>query len=243
MQAVTVPLAGLTAALALYHNLSLPLPWAGNTSRIPLLIYGGSSATGSFAIKLAMLSNIHPLLVVAGKSKRHVESLLDATQGDIVVDYREGTDAVIEKLRQALDLLKAGPALYAFDTVSGGESLRVLGEVLAPVAHATFVLPEGDYTSIPESIRTSLTYVGDVHVEEYADFPSKGSRYRPSSNGRMLGFIFSRYFGKVLGELSFSAHPHQVIPGGLDGLSIALQNLRSGKASAVKYVVRLRDIA
>jgi NADPH2:quinone reductase len=43
---------------------------------IPLIIYGGAGAVGSFAIKLAQVSNIHPLIVMAGNSIDYVESLV-----------------------------------------------------------------------------------------------------------------------------------------------------------------------
>ncbi|KAJ6088065.1 hypothetical protein N7499_004247 [Penicillium canescens] len=39
----------------------------------------------------------------------------------------------------------------------------------------------------------------------------------------------------------FSGHPYEVRPGGLARLEGALQDLKSGKASAIKYVVRIGE--
>ena len=50
-EAATIPLAGITAAVALYRNLELPPPWTPASTPTPLVIYGVSSAVGSFALK------------------------------------------------------------------------------------------------------------------------------------------------------------------------------------------------
>jgi NADPH2:quinone reductase len=104
--------------VALYHNLKLPLPWQGSTTRKPLIVFGGSSAIGAFALKFARRSNSRPLIVVAGQSRDFVEALVDRSQGDTIIDHREGEDAVVSNIRTALDSAGAGPALHAFDAVS-----------------------------------------------------------------------------------------------------------------------------
>jgi NADPH2:quinone reductase len=237
-QAATIPLASFTAAIALYHNLDLPLPWKPSTAKLPLLIYGGGSAIGMFAIKLALKSNLHPLIVVAGKSLNIVEPMLDSSKGDTVVDYRAGPDAVVQKVQKALAKLDVGPPLHAFDTISEKGSFQTLAKLVAPNGHITVVLPEGDYTSIQKSIQTSLTYVGVVHTEGPDPSKLKGIRHVAVGDAKDMGFIFSRYFGRGLQEGWLSGHPHELIPHGLNGLPVALCNLRDGKASAVKYVIR-----
>jgi NADPH:quinone reductase-like Zn-dependent oxidoreductase len=52
----------MTAAIALYQQHKLPLPWLPAKEKIPLIVYGGSSAVGAFAIKLAKLSKISPII-------------------------------------------------------------------------------------------------------------------------------------------------------------------------------------
>lgn len=39
----------------------------------------------------------------------------------------------------------------------------------------------------------------------------------------------------------FSGHPYEVVAGGLGGVQTALENLKEGKASAVKYVFRIGE--
>ena len=43
-------------------------------------------------------------------------------------------------------------------------------------------------------------------------------------------------------EEKVTAHPHEVIPSGLAGVSQGLQNLKAGEASAVKYVFKVPHI-
>jgi NADPH2:quinone reductase len=115
-EAATIPLAGMTAALGLYQRLGLPLPWLPAQEKLPLVIYGAASAVGAFAVKLARLSNIHPIICVAGRGIAYVESLIDRFLGDTIVDYRNGNEEVVNQLQNALGSnRKLG---YAFDAVS-----------------------------------------------------------------------------------------------------------------------------
>jgi NADPH2:quinone reductase len=227
--------------VALYHNLELPLPWQGSTSRQPLIIYGGSSAIGAFAIKFARRSNIHPLVVVAGKSRGFVEKLIDRSQGDTIVDYREGEDAVVRNIRSVLDSAGAGPVLHAFDAVSENGSFMTLARVLDPKAHITLVVPWTDYSSLPESLTKSFTWTGVVSTGPLQLNTLKGINYLAQGDGEELGFVFSRLFTRGLQEGWLSGHPFEIVPGGLHGVEKGLANLKAGKANAVKYIYRIGD--
>jgi NADPH:quinone reductase-like Zn-dependent oxidoreductase len=127
-EAATIPLAAMTAALGLYQRLGLPPPWLAADQRLPLVIYGASSAVGAFAVKLATLSNIHPLICVAGGGKAFVETLIDRSKGDTIVDYRNGHEEVVTGLQDALggkEKLK-----YAFDAVSDKGSFQNIMQVM-----------------------------------------------------------------------------------------------------------------
>jgi hypothetical protein len=90
-EGAALPLAALTAAVGLYasEKLDLPQPWSPATKPTPLLIYGASSAVGYYVLQLAIKSNLHPLICIAGRASAHVEKLLDKSKGDTVVDYRK----------------------------------------------------------------------------------------------------------------------------------------------------------
>lgn len=229
-EASTIPLASMTAAVALYQQLDLPLPWkpAPEGKRIPLIIYGGSTAIGSFALKFAKLSNIHPIITVAGAGVDYVKSLGAA---DHIIDYRKGN--VAQELKAALGGEKA---YHAFDTVSENGSYMTISEVLErPGGKIALALPGSEYSDIPEGIEAIITWVGSVHCGHFPGNTGKGLEDRD------FGFVMYRFIGRLLAEGKFSGHPQTLIEGGLAGVEKGLKLLKDGKASATKYVYRIAD--
>lgn len=229
-EAATIPLAAMTAAVALYQQFRLPLPWlpAPAGSRTPLIIYGGSSAVGAFAIKFAKLSNIHPLIVVAGSGIDFVRSLNAA---DHIVDYRKGN--VVEDLKTAL----GGEKCYlAYDTISEkGSYVNLVQVVENPGARIAVVQPRNEYKEIPEGIEKVITWVGSVHQGHFPGNTGEGMEDLD------FGWVMYRYIGRLLAEGRFSGHPRTVIGGGLNGVEEGLKKLMSGKASATKFVYRIAE--
>jgi NADPH:quinone reductase len=231
-EAATIPLAAMTAAVGLYARLGLPEPWnkvhpaRDGPAKGGVVVYGAASAVGAFAVKLLTRANIHPIIAVAGKGIPFVKTLLDESKGDVVVDYRSGDASVVREIRAAIP---AGHSLrYAYDAVSEKGSYQNIAQVLDPDhGRITLVLPGKEYPEIPKGIKQNITTVGSVHA-----FPD---------DLRDLGYAWFRLFGLGLREGWFSGHPYEVVPGGLGGVGTGLQNLRDGKASAVKYVYRVAE--
>ncbi|KAI0829560.1 GroES-like protein [Hypoxylon sp. FL0890] len=215
-----IPLAALTAAVGLYTRLGLPQPWTPATEPIPLIIYGAASSVGAYAVQFARKSNIHPLICVAGSSQSYVETLIDRSKGDIIIDYRDGDEAVVEALKKAAGGSKL---LYAFDATSEKNSYVNISQVLAEGAKITLVLPSKDF-EFPSYVTQSLTTVGSVH-----------------SNEKDFGYVYSRYITRALQEGWFKPQPQVVVPGGLGGIQKGLEDLKAGKAHGIKYVFRIAD--
>ncbi|KAK3710988.1 hypothetical protein LTR37_010009 [Vermiconidia calcicola] len=228
-EGAAIPLAALTAVVGLYgaQKLNLPQPWSPAEKPIPLVVYGGSSAVGTYVIQLAKRSNIHPLICVAGRAQEHVEKLLDRSKGDTIVDYRKGDEAVAQGIKDALDGKKLE---YAYDAVSEKSSYQNVSKVLdRESGKITLVLPPkggwgAKFEEIPAGIHQSTTNVGSVH-----------------NDLKDLGFVYSRYFTRGLEEGFFRGQPQEVVPGGLGGIQSALERLKDGTASAVKYVFKISD--
>lgn len=231
-EAATIPLAAMTAAIGLFVRLGLPEPWSATEEKLKavgadggLVVYGGASAVGAFAIKLAQKAKIHPIIAVAGRGIPYVESLLDKSKGDTAIDYRKGDDAVVKEIKAAVP---SGRLLqYAYDAISEKGSFVNLARALNPNGGSlTLVLPGQDYSEIPSGIHHNVTMVGTAHSHEEV---------------RGFAFAWFRLLGQGLKEGWFSGHPYEVVPGGLAGVETAMKNLYEGKASAVKYVFRIED--
>lgn len=211
------------------------------TTATPLLIYGASTAVGAFAIKLACRSNLHPIIAIAGKGRTMVEGLIDAAKGDVIIDYREGNNIMARKIREALEKQGRLAIAHALDCVAEPNTLELLVDVVAPKGHATFVLHERDYTVAAKTLRTSITFVGYVHTGPFPAQPNRGINYTPDGRGEDFGYVYTRLFSKGLQDGWLTPHPHEVVAGGLEGLSSALKGLRDGKVSASKYAIRISD--
>ncbi|WEW61599.1 hypothetical protein PRK78_007090 [Emydomyces testavorans] len=226
----------MTAALGLYQDLCLPIPWNPARTPTPLIVYGGASAVGSFVIKLANLSNIHPIIAVAGKSIPQVKPLLDPSQGDTIIDYRNGDEAVVAAFKEALSGKKLE---YAFDAISAHNSYVNIGRVLDPEKGQIVVVSPAAKYDMPVDIKPKMTYVATVHED--------GNRYRPEVKkvgpvGDMeFGSVFFRFFGLGLSHGWFWGHRYRLVEKGLEGIEAALNDLKEGHVSGFKYVVRIAD--
>lgn len=220
-EGAAVPLAALTAAVGLYHFLGVPQPWTPAKEPTPLVIYGAASAVGIYTVQLATLANVHPLICVAGNSKSYVEGFLDASKGDVVIDYRDGDEAVVEGIKKAAGSQKVR---FAFDAVSEKGSYVNLANALGEGATVNTVLPFKEEDVPKTGIKIGFSNVGSVHKE-----------------AKDLGYVYLRYFAKGLREGWFKPQRQEVVPGGLGGVQQGLENLRAGRANAVKYVFRIED--
>lgn len=216
----------MTAAVSVYGHHRFPHPWAPAQDSIPFIVYGASTAVGSFAVKFARNSNIHPIIAVAGKGSNYVESLLDRSKGDAIVDYREGDEATIKGISDGLEKAGHSTVRHAIDAAIVPQSVEVLKKSVAPEGRIDFILPN-DFDVSP--VTKSITSVGSIH------------KIPGSEDYEELGFIFSRYFTRALQQGTFSGHPYEVRSGGLEGVEQALKDLKEGKASATKYVFRIAD--
>ena len=238
----------MTAAIGLYLSLGLPEPWRPTFTTIPLIVYGASGAVGSFAIKLAQLSNIHPIIAVAGKSKEFVERLLNTEKGDVVIDYRQDGEVFASQVKEALQktgLEKIEHALDCMSEKAKGSYPNIL-KVLDPQGHIT-LMQNYDANDMPDSVTHSRMTVRWVFQDVCSYSGSSAGPDREAfdmsniTGCKEFGYVMSRFFWRALQNGWLQGHPYEVVPGGLGGLQTALENLKAGKASGAKYVVRLAE--
>ncbi|CAF9912950.1 MAG: hypothetical protein ALECFALPRED_008442 [Alectoria fallacina] len=242
-EAATVPMAALMASIGIFGMLELAAgPWAPvpTDSEKPLVIYGAASAVGAYAVKLAKLINVHPLICVAGKGIPFVKTLLG--EGDTIIDYREGNESVVEEMRKAL---KGNHLKYAFDATSEHGSYNNLSQVLADKGKLTLVLPFPEILKdIPPHIEQSTTMAGSLWKELSKDQSRDNKalgKLGVVNGGKEFGLMFTKLIARWLNEGKLQPHPYEVVEGGLHGIETALKASRGGKVSAIKYVIRIAD--
>ena len=168
-----------------------------------------------------------------------METLIDQSKGDIVLDYRNGNEQLVQNLRAAVQNA-GGKVEYALDAVSGNGSYENICQVLDhETGKITLILPDKDYKEIPKTIEKSKMFVGAAQIGTDRDPWQKKTGMQTGNEEFALAFF--RYFSRGLQKGYFKGHPYEVVPGGLAGIQGALQNLKDGKASAVKYVFRLEE--
>ncbi|KAI1478540.1 GroES-like protein [Daldinia eschscholtzii] len=230
-EGATIPLAAHTAIVALYLNLKLPAPFDARRfpegQKVPLLIYGVTSACGAFAAQLARISGLGPIIGVAGRASGFAKTL-----ADYVLDYRKGEDALVAGVEEILAKEGLGNKVaYIFDAISEGESFEVTSRVVdTNGGRISTVLPFQYFANARENFK----YPNGV---EY----SNTNVLRIFDTHKDLGFIWSRYFGRLLEAGKLKGHPYEVIPGGLNSILMGLNKLKDGQASGFKYVYRIEE--
>ncbi|KAF5011833.1 hypothetical protein FDECE_2065 [Fusarium decemcellulare] len=231
-EAATIPTAALTAAMALFADMQLPPPFNGvqpteSGKKVPLLIYGATSAVGAFAAKLARLAGLGPIIGVAGRASDYASTLVD-----YVVDYRAGEGALVAAIEGILSKKGLGNKItHVFDAISENGTLETTlrfldqdGGTVATVLPPVLFARDGGKFKYPPGVTAYNSACPLVHMT-HKDF----------------GYTWSRYLSRLLEDKRLAGHPYEVILGGLNGVLAGLQKLKDGKASGVKYVYRVEE--
>ncbi|ESZ92912.1 putative quinone oxidoreductase [Sclerotinia borealis F-4128] len=249
-EAATIPLVATTAAISLYRRQHLPPPWSPRSDSIPipLIIYGASSSLGTFAIKLARASNIHPIIAIAGGSSSHLETLLDPSSGDKLIDYRLGTEKMIKATKIALGNLECH---HALDAISSNGTWIPISHMLAPSfssqspSYLSVVAGSNKYDeeSIQAGIEIVYTMVGTAHMGAY----KPGMVKQPTDKEFVRGdprwvSVFFKYMSQMLADGRLTGHPFEIIDEGLNGVEEGLRRLQGGQARGVKYVYKVGQV-
>jgi NADPH2:quinone reductase len=227
-----LPLSFMTASLDLYQHLMLPLPPAPDKKDMAVLIYGGSSAVGAYALQLAKLSKVGPIITVARSGIDFVKSLNAATH---IVDYRQRNVEV-----DILTGLRGKKLALALDSISGHGSYEYISRVLQKSnggGHIDMVDPPEDAAWVfPDGVKVTRTFASSAYAV--------GHRYITEEQAAADGefsYMFSHYLSRMLAEGKFWPHLVEVLPGGLDGIIGGVKALHEGRISARKLIVRFVD--
>lgn len=127
-QVATLPTNLTTSAVALFDPaaLDIPAPWDHNAAKTvdlksqSILIVGGGTNTGKFAIQLAALVGFGNIIVVAGLKGEAAEKKLGATH---VIDRTLPPSKIVANVREIV----GDDLVYAYDTINSLELQAAIG--------------------------------------------------------------------------------------------------------------------
>ncbi|RHZ53112.1 zinc-binding alcohol dehydrogenase family protein [Aspergillus thermomutatus] len=225
-EAATLGVGITTVGQSLYQSLKLSWPTEPIKDAQPLLIYGGSTATGTLAIQFAKLSGYRVLTTCSPRNFELVKSL----GADEVYDYNDPNAAA--EIRKATD----NKLKYVLDTISLESSAKFCDEALSTEG--------GEYTALlivgieRENVndRWTLGYsaVGEKFKFGEMEFPAKPEDFE-------FACKFWSVAEKLLAEGKIKVHRPKVCPDGLKGVLSGLQLMREGKVSGEKLVYNIAE--
>ncbi|KAI0401037.1 GroES-like protein [Xylaria palmicola] len=233
-EAATLGISVTTVGQGLYKTLGLPLPDAPAAAPFPVLIYGGSTATGIYGIKYAKASG---LTVIATASPHNFE-LLRGLGADHVLDYRSPTAGADvraltgNRLKHAWDCTGEGAALCAAALSDNDEGGRPRYAAIIPAKREVFdeinPIVDGPY----------LTVGYDAFGEAYPRF---GAPYEPDPEEVRFADAFWRLTRDMLadGRLTPLRPEANRFGAGLRGVLRGLDESRNGRVSGTKLVYTL----
>ena len=213
----------------LYQSLRLPAPGASSSpTPTPILIHGGSTATGAFGIQFAKLSNCLVITTCSPKNFPYVASL----GADAYFDYHEPD--VVDSIRA----YTGGRLQLAWDCISTSASARLCAATLAddgPVVYRGLA-ELGD--SVLKSVNPG---VDNGYTSSYTVF-GEGFQKAVWTEGRLEDFEFAKKFFETCERLLQQGIVKPIRPTinlggkGLVGAMKGLEHLKAGRVSATKLV-------
>ncbi|EOD52107.1 putative zinc-binding oxidoreductase protein [Neofusicoccum parvum UCRNP2] len=228
--AATLGVGITTVGQGLYQSLKLPLPSQPSKERFPVLVYGGSTATGALAVQFAKLSGLE----VIATASPHNFDMLKSLGADAVFDYNSPTVGA--------DIRKhtANKLYYAFDCIAEGSSAQICADALSSdegkPAYSALLFCEFPRKDIQPKYTLGYTTFGETFTKAFGpgEFPASKEDYE-------FGSSFWKLTEQLLAEGKFKVHRPDVRGGGLEGVLEGLEELKAGKVSGKKLVYKIAD--
>lgn len=228
-EAATLGVGITTVAQTLYQSLKLALPTQplSKEQSVPILIYGGSTATGTLAIQFAKLSGYHVLTTCSPRNFDLVKKL----GADAVFDYKD--PQAPEEIRKSTD----NKLTLVLDNISNEASAAFCDNSLSTSG--------GDYVFLAEKPGIQRANVNDrwtlayTALGEYFEF--RHLKFEAKPEDKEYASMFWDITEKLFAEGKLKAHPPKVNPGGLRGVLEGLNLMRDDKVSGEKLVYNVDE--
>ncbi|KAJ3545786.1 hypothetical protein NMY22_g2299 [Coprinellus aureogranulatus] len=192
----------------------------GKYDGTPIVILGGSSAVGHFAIQLAKLSGFNPIITTASPK---YESSLKALGATHVLD--KNTSFAAGEILSITTI----PIKTVFDAISNAETQKQGIDILAPGGKQVLLLdPEPFWEEEGKKQDKSI-----IRVVASKKFPA---------HVELLKELWAN-FTTLLENGDIKPHNVEVLPNGLNGIEEGLKRSEEGKVSNKKLVARPQETA
>ncbi|KAL3421743.1 hypothetical protein PVAG01_05899 [Phlyctema vagabunda] len=224
--AVTVPLAAATAWLALFSSRCLNISRKDSIAS-PVLIWGGSSSVGQYAIQLARIFSIPVVTVCSPGHFDRCKSL----GASYTFDYKD--ENVVQDIRAAVPDLQ-----HVFDCIGQGSSSTQSSQAITGNGGALCTVRPGKTATegVGKTVRISDVFVWTAFLKDYR-LPSL--EYLASEEDHKLA---TELFSKIPAWLidgTLVTNTAKVVPGGLESVSEGFRMHRAGEISGVKLVYNI----
>lgn len=218
-EASTLGIGITTVGQGLYQALKLALPSSPITTADPILIYGGSTATGSLGIQYAKISGYTVLTTCSAHNFDYVKSL----GADAAFDYNDPECAAdIRKFTN-------NKLALAWDTISLPQSAEICSNALTTASGAKYA------SLLPVKLSRK-----DVEATSTLAYTAIGEAFSFRDGGDIPASAADFEFAKKFWDLSYTlleagkvkVHRPQVgkgLQGVLEGLNLLKENKVSGK--------------
>ena len=220
----------MTAGMALFKSLEIPgYPLAPNADALPVLVYGGSTATGTAAIQLLRLAGLAPVVTCSP----HNFELVRSYGAEAVFDYRApGCAAAIrEQTRNGLR--------YALDCITTTESMQI--------CYAALGRAGGRYTALdPYPLAVAATrkmvkadwVLGPTMLGKDIGWPAPHGR-PTDPDAHEFAVKWTGTVQELLNQGLIREHLLLVQLGGLERVLDGIEALRAKKISGKKLVYKM----
>ena len=225
-EAATLGVGIITVGQGLYQSLKLALPTEPSKDATPILIYGGSTATGTLAIQFAKLSGYKVLTTCSP----HNFDLVRSLGADAVFDYKD-PQSPAEIRKQTDNKLK-----FVFDCISVEASAKFVEAAISTEGgeYSTLLSVKIERENVNSRLTLGYTAVGEAFQFGDIPFPAK-------PEDRAFAEKWIAIAQPILAQGKIKVHRPNVGKDGLKGVLEGLQLLKEDKVSGEKLVYNVSE--
>jgi NADPH:quinone reductase and related Zn-dependent oxidoreductases len=225
-EAATLGVGINTVGQGLYQSLKLALPTEPIKDATPILIYGGSTATGTLAIQFAKLSGYKVLTTCSP----HNFDLVRSLGADDVYDYKDAQAPA--QIRKATD----NNLKLVFDCISLESSAAFCDNSISTDGgeYSALLNTKINRANVNDRFTLGYTAMGEAFTFGDISFPAK-------PEDRAFAEKFIPIAESLLAQGKVKVHPPKVGEHGLKGVIEGLKLLKEDKVSGEKLVYNVSE--